>query len=97
MQSEQSEATPAATWPPRMRTEQAASYLTQEHGLPVEEKTLRNWRAVGRGPSCRYLGAVPIYDRPELDRWADQDALKTESPMRRNRRAASEAAHSVAV
>lgn len=80
----------ANSWPPRMRTEQAASYLTQEHGLPVEEKTLRNWRAAGRGPSCRYLGALPLYDKSELDRWGEHDALKTESPMRRNRRAASE-------
>jgi hypothetical protein len=78
----------AAAWPPRMRTEQSAIYLAQAHGLPVEEKTLRNWRAAGRGPACRYLGALPLYDKSELDRWAEHDALKTESPMRRNRRAA---------
>ena len=84
---EQEASEPAAVWPPRMRTGQATSYLVQEHGLPVEEKTLRNWRAAGRGPSCRYLGTLPLYDKTELDRWVEQDALKAESPMRRNRRA----------
>jgi hypothetical protein len=85
------ETSPDSTWPPRLRTDMAAAYLAKVHGLPVEEKTLRNWRAAGRGPVCRYLGALPLYDRTELDRWVEQDALKVESPMRRNRRAAREA------
>jgi hypothetical protein len=87
----------AAPWPPRMRTEQAARYLTDEHGLPVEEKTLRNWRAGGRrGPTCRYLGTLPLYDRTELDRWAENDALQPESPTTRTRRLAREATQAAA-
>ena len=80
-------------FPPRMRTDQAAQYLTEVHGLPVQEKTLRNWRAGGRrGPRCRYLGTLPLYDRGELDSWVVEDALQPESPTRRTRRAAAEAA-----
>jgi hypothetical protein len=81
-------------WPDRMLTEQASEYLKEKHGLPAEPKTLRNWRALGRGPKCRYFGTLPIYDRPVLDRWAEEDALADENPVartRRLRRAAREA------
>jgi len=85
------------TWPRRMRTSHAARYLTDVHGIPVVEKTLRNWRASGtRGPVCRYLGTLPLYDLSELDRWAEEDALQAESPTRRTRRLAREAAQQVA-
>jgi hypothetical protein len=87
----------ASPWLPRMPTGQAALYLKEEHGLPVEEKTLRNWRASGRrGPACRYLGTLPLYDRTELDRWAEQDALQAECPTGRTRRLAREAARQAA-
>ncbi len=79
---------PPDDWPPRSRTELAAKYLDKVHGLPLKEKTLRNWRAIGRGPGCGYLGTLPLYDRGELDRWAHEDALQAHSPMRRARQAA---------
>jgi hypothetical protein len=79
---------PTNTWADRMRTEAASRYLKDKHGLPVEEKTLRNWRASDRGPRCRYLGTLPLYDRTELDRWAEEDALQPECPTRRTRRLA---------
>jgi hypothetical protein len=75
-------------WPDRMLTEQASEYLKEEHGLPAEPKTMRNWRALGRGPKCRYFGTLPLYDRPELDRFAKEDALSDESPVTRTRRLA---------
>jgi hypothetical protein len=84
------EAATNSDWPPRMRTNKAADYLNDVHGIPAQEKTMRNWRAAGRGPACKYLGTMPLYDRVELDRWAEYDALQAESPMRRNRRAATE-------
>jgi hypothetical protein len=88
---------PNDAWPPRMRTDQAGRYLTESHGLPVQEKTLRNWRASGRrGPACRYLGTVPLYERTELDRWAEQDALQSECPTGRTRRLARKAAQQAA-
>ena len=87
---------PAATWPPRMKSPQAADYLTEVHGLQSEDKTLRNWRALGKGPVCKYFGTIPLYDKAELDRFAVEDALQAESPMRRNRRVAQQAAQQVA-
>lgn len=75
-------------WPRRMRTDEAAAYLSKVHGLPTEPKTMRNWRAAGRGPECRYFGMVPIYDRPVLDSFAENDALQDESPVARTRRLA---------
>ena len=74
----------------RLRNDDAANYLKNKHGLPIEGKTLRNWRAQGRGPRCRYLGTVPLYDRGELDRWAHEEALTDTNPIsvgRRMRRA----------
>ena len=83
--------TDTPTTPPvRMRTEAAAQYLSASHGLGLEAKTLRNWRAQGRGPRCRYLGTIPLYDRAELDRWAQEEALTDTNPIsvgRRTRRA----------
>jgi hypothetical protein len=78
-------------WPQRMRTDEAAEYLREMHGLPLEGKTLRNWRASGRrGPTCKYLGALPLYERRELDRWSGEDALQDECPTARTRRIARE-------
>jgi hypothetical protein len=74
--------------PMRLDTAAAARYLREKHGIPVEEKTLRNRRTAGknRGPACRYFGIKPLYDVPELDRWAQEDALEPENPVRRNMR-----------
>jgi hypothetical protein len=74
--------------PMRLDTTGAARYLREKHGIPIEEKTLRNRRAAGnkRGPACRYFGVKPLYDIPELDRWAQEDALQPENPVRRNMR-----------
>jgi hypothetical protein len=75
-------------WPQnKMPTDQAAAYLYKVHGLPVQPKTMRNWRAAGRGPRCRYFGTKPIYDRSELDDYAE-NALSDESPITRARRSA---------
>jgi hypothetical protein len=74
--------------PMRLDTAGAARYLREKHGIPIEEKTLRNRRAAGNhhGPACRYFGVRPLYDVPELDRWAQEDALQPENPVRRNMR-----------
>lgn len=66
----------------------ASRYLHEKYGIPIEEKTLRNRRAAGnnRGPACQYFGNKPLYDVLELDRWAQEDALQPESPVRRNMR-----------
>jgi hypothetical protein len=75
----------------RHDTDSAADYLSNKLGIPIEPKTLRNWRAAGKkGPKCRYFGAKPLYDEPELDRWAEEEALSLENPVRRNRRLRAE-------
>ena len=71
-------------WPKRMDTGTAARYLQDEHGLPTEPKTLVNHRAQRKGPVVQYFGAKPLYDRAELDRWANEDALQPVSPLTRN-------------
>lgn len=79
--------TPTA-FPVRMPTEQAAEYLAQVHGLPIDHKTLRNWRSQGtKGPRCRYLGTKPLYERQELDRWGTEEALTDTNPISVTRRA----------
>jgi len=79
-----------AAWPKRLLTDLAARYLRERHGLPIQPKTLRNWRAAGRKPRCRYFGTTPIYDRAELDSFVEE-ALKDECPTTRTRRLAKEA------
>ena len=72
-------------WPDRMPTGRAALYLQEVAGLPAEPKTMRKWRALGKGPTCRYFGTMPIYERDELDRWA-QAALSDETPLSKPRK-----------
>jgi hypothetical protein len=78
------------SWPRRMDTGTSARYLEEEHGLPIEPKTLTNLRAARKGPAVRYFGAKPLYDRVELDRWAEQEALQPISPLTRNARRRAE-------
>ena len=80
-------------YPTNMDTELAAQYLCAEHGIPVSRKTLQNWRAVRRGPVCRYLGSKPFYTRQSLDDFAATGAWSEESPhtkMAKARRARGE-------
>jgi hypothetical protein len=58
-----------AACPTRLNTDEAAAYLQQKHGLPVTAKHLRSHRqsARPRGPACRYLGPLALYDCSELD------------------------------
>jgi hypothetical protein len=81
----------APEWPQRMKTDLSARYLQDVHGIPVAPKTLRNRRAAGTGPACRYFGTTPLYDRDVLDRWATTEALTKESPVTRTRRLAKAA------
>jgi len=70
-------------WPKRLRTDLAAQYLHEVHGIPIGSKTLRNKRCTGVGPRVRYFGSIPLYDRDDLDSWAEGDALTDRSANRR--------------
>jgi hypothetical protein len=74
-----------------MAGREAAEYLTQVHGLPTTEKTLRNQRSQGRGPKCEYYGTLPLYRRTVLDHYAKYEAIQMMSPIARTRRLAREA------
>ena len=81
----------ANSWPPRMRTEQVASYLdprarASRRGEDLAQLARGRARPVLPLPWARCCSM----NKSELDRWGEHDALKTEGPMRRNRRAASE-------
>jgi hypothetical protein len=72
-------------FPRRMRRNQAAQYLNEVHGIPIEPKTLANRNAAGQGPKPEYLGTIPFY-RPEvLDAYAET-AFTVESPVALTRR-----------
>ena len=78
-------------WPKLLNSKEAAAYLREVHGIPVEPKTMRNQRHGGRGPKCQYYGTIPLYTPSELDRWATEEALTDESPITRTRRIAKAA------
>ena len=82
----------------RMRSPAAAAQLSQLLGLPIEPKTLSNWRAAGRGPRPEYFGLTPVYTVAELERWVEEDALKPEPnyPRRRGQQGAGTAAEPAA-
>ncbi|MBE0580823.1 MAG: hypothetical protein IH615_15570 [Devosia sp.] len=56
---------------PRLRRAEVPDYLLERHGLTVAKATLAKLASVGGGPAMRYCGRIPLYDRTELDRWAE--------------------------
>lgn len=60
-------------YPVRMRTTPASDYLEEVHGLKRAPNTLNKLACVGGGPAFRKAGArTRLYDRAELDRWAEE-------------------------
>jgi hypothetical protein len=84
-------------WPLRLLTDQASDYLAAVHHLPVDPKLLKALRGRGRdGPRCRWLGTTAIYDRSDLDAWAETEALQDENPTARTRRLCRESVQEAA-
>lgn len=63
---------------PRLRRKEAATYLLNNHGVPIAVATLAKMATVGGGPNITYFGRVPLYATEDLDAWA---AKKLESPV----------------
>jgi hypothetical protein len=65
-------ATPiTTTWPPKLRRTDAARYLRDVHGIPVQPSTLAKWYCLrSDGPSAHVAGRIPLYPREALDEWA---------------------------
>ena len=59
------------TWPPKLRRADAARYLREVHGIPVQPSTLAKWHCLkSDGPPAHHAGRVPLYPLDELDAWA---------------------------
>jgi hypothetical protein len=63
-------------WPHRMRTALASPYLRAVHGVPAAPQTMARWRVEGGGPAYRLCGRFPIYERKDLDTWAESRLTK---------------------
>ena len=65
-------ATPIITnWPPKLRRADAARYLREVHGIPVQSSTLAKWWCLKSDAPPAYLaGRIPLYPRDALDAWA---------------------------
>lgn len=61
------------SFPIRMRRSEASRYLLHVHGLSYTPATLAKKATLGGGPKFRKAGArTCLYDRKELDRWANE-------------------------
>ena len=56
---------------PRYRRAQASSYLRDKYGICLSQATLARMAVTGGGPRFRKDGRFPLYDEPELDRFAE--------------------------
>jgi hypothetical protein len=71
----------ATAWPVKLRRTDAARYLREVHGIPVQPATLAKWHCTGSdGPPAHHCGRLPLYPRDELDAWAK----KRLGPLHRN-------------
>jgi hypothetical protein len=63
----------ANCWPQKMRRADAARYLREVHGIPVQPSTLAKWHSMrSDGPPAHHAGRVPLYPKIELDDWAQK-------------------------
>ena len=66
-------------WPAKLRRADAARYLTEVHGIPVQASTMAKWFCLkSDGPPAHVAGRIPLYPRAGLDEWA----IKKLGPLR---------------
>lgn len=59
--------------PPRLKRSEASEYLLARHGISRTAATLAKLACNGGGPAFRKAGGkYVIYDKSELDRWANE-------------------------
>ena len=57
--------------PPNLRRHDAARYLREVHGIPIQSTTLSKWFCIrSDGPPAFKSGRTPLYPRRQLDEWA---------------------------
>lgn len=58
-------------WPSKLRRAEAARYLREVHGIPVQASTLAKWHCLrSDAPPAYRAGRIPLYPRDGLDAWA---------------------------
>lgn len=59
-------------WPERLSRKDAGQYLRDQHGILASAPTLANLATRGGGPAYRRQGGrLVIYERADLDAWAE--------------------------
>jgi hypothetical protein len=53
-----------------LRRDEAAAYIRDRYRLPCADKYLAKLAVTGGGPKFRKASRWPIYDRADLDEWA---------------------------
>ena len=68
-------------WLPKLRRVDAARYLREVHGIPIQPSTLAKWHSLkSNGPPAHIAGRIPLYPRDALDAWAAERL----GPLRRS-------------
>ena len=81
MENKLTDSNSTTTWPSKLRRVDAARYLREVHGIPVQSSTLAKWHCVSSdGPPAHHAGRVPLYPRAQLDEWA----ARRLGPLRRS-------------
>lgn len=53
-----------------LRRDEASAYIRDQYRLPCSQKYLAKLAVVGGGPLFRKASRFPIYDKADLDSWA---------------------------
>lgn len=71
MESKLTDSNFSTSWPSKLRRVEAARYLREVHGIPIQPSTLSKWFCVrSDGPLAFKSGRTPLYPRAQLDEWA---------------------------
>lgn len=61
---------------PRLRRCEVPEYLSEKFGIDIKASTLATYATVGGGPIMQYNGRIPLYNRSDLDDWANSRLSK---------------------
>lgn len=61
-----------ASYPPRLGTPAAVTYLFEQHGIRVAQSTMKTWASRGGGPEFQKSGPHRLYPVERLNLWAEQ-------------------------
>ena len=76
----------------RLKRAAAAAYLKQRWSLDVSRSLLSRMASEGGGPPYRQPGRAALYDKADLDAWAQERLSRKATTARAHRSLAAEAA-----